>query len=350
MSLFNQNFLTWSNPSINRVTGPVGGWVELGRTTLGGTADDIAVTSLADKRYYMVLTSLLNSSTLNPVMRLNSDTGNNYAWRRSYNGAADTTGVSTQPYMLNGASGAYPSFSVGYYANLSSKEKLQINHWVGQNTAAATNAPVRDEEVGKHVQTSNPISAFTVNNQGAGDFASGSEVVVLGWDPDDTHTTNFWEELDTVTKSGSSTRFDSNTFTSKKYLWCQALVKSSGNTNITLQVGNSTIDTGNNYSYRRSADGGADTTGTSTNGANLSPSSVSVNQYLNFFIINNSANEKLIQGWKVSQGTAGAGTAPNRVEFTEKWANTSNQIDIIGMITSTNNFTTGSEMRIWGSN
>jgi hypothetical protein len=41
--------------------GGIGGWVELGRTTLGSAGDDITVSSLADKRYYMFLTSALNS-------------------------------------------------------------------------------------------------------------------------------------------------------------------------------------------------------------------------------------------------------------------------------------------------
>jgi hypothetical protein len=36
--------------------GGVGGWVELGRTTLGSNGTTIDITSLADKRYYMVLT------------------------------------------------------------------------------------------------------------------------------------------------------------------------------------------------------------------------------------------------------------------------------------------------------
>ena len=43
--------------------GGVGGWVELGRTTLGGTGSSIDVSSLSDKRYYMVLTNIIMNSS-----------------------------------------------------------------------------------------------------------------------------------------------------------------------------------------------------------------------------------------------------------------------------------------------
>jgi hypothetical protein len=46
----------------------------------------------------------------------------------------------------------------------------------------------------------------------------------------------------------------------------------------------------------------------------------------NMFIINNSANEKLVIAHVFDQNTAGAGTAPTREEAVGKWANTSAQI------------------------
>ena len=51
--------------------GVIGGWVELGRTTLGAAADTITVSSLADKRYYMILNSNLASGTINDNYILN---------------------------------------------------------------------------------------------------------------------------------------------------------------------------------------------------------------------------------------------------------------------------------------
>jgi hypothetical protein len=53
----------------------VGGWVELGRTTLGGTGTTITASSLADKRYYMVLMNNINTgSTPQVALRLGNST------------------------------------------------------------------------------------------------------------------------------------------------------------------------------------------------------------------------------------------------------------------------------------
>tara|TARA_R110000850_G_scaffold258164_1_gene384614 strand:+ start:218 stop:433 length:216 start_codon:yes stop_codon:yes gene_type:complete len=69
------------------------------------------------------------------------------------------------------------------------------------------------------------------------------------------------------------------------------------------------------------------------------------------FIINNSANEKLVIGHTVSAGTAGAGTAPEfRFEFVGKWANTSSQITNITLTNKgTGDYDTTSIMKVWGS-
>jgi len=68
------------------------------------------------------------------------------------------------------------------------------------------------------------------------------------------------------------------------------------------------------------------------------------------FIINNSANEKLIIGHISKEGTAGAGTAPNRSELAWKWANTSAQITSINFVnTDTGDLGTTSSLKVWGS-
>jgi hypothetical protein len=138
-------------------------------------------------------------------LRFNADSGTNYSNRVSTDGGADATTTSDTEITdtFGGATGIDPFYSY-YISNLSSKEKLVNEHFVSSWTAGAGNAPRRQERVGKWTNTSNAIDQITANNTGAGDYPIGSEVVVLGWDPADTHTTNFWEELASVDLSGGA--------------------------------------------------------------------------------------------------------------------------------------------------
>jgi hypothetical protein len=142
----------------------------------------------------------------------------------------------------------------------------------------------------------------------------------------------------------------SGTIPAKKYLWVQAYLKIASGT-VDSNLWRFNADTGNNYAARYSRDG-------ATDGANASISHMNINfgagtrnnQLINMFIINNSANEKLVTGSGISQGASGAGTAPNRLEFSPKWANTSSQITSI-QCTQGNalNFESGTIMKVWGS-
>ena len=326
----------------------VGGWVELGRTTLGSASDTITVSSLANKRYLMILGNTYSiGGQIRQMMRLNSDTGNNYSYRGSADGASDGTSVSrsNMPYTENNEN--VGEFSVSYISNYATKEKLSIGHTIGIGTAGAGTAPSRTEHVNKHVQTSNPISALNFINPETGDYASGSELVVLGWDPADTHTTNFWTELASVNATGSSQNLSSGTITAKKYLWVQTYCK--GQTADVNMIFNN--DTGATYARRYSSNGGADLTNASqTSLSNMPTNGATTPSLCNFFIINVSANEKLCFGQVISQNTAGAGTAPTRLEWACKWANTAAQITEIDLDSQTTNFSSDSMIKVYGSN
>ena len=331
----------------------VAGWVELGRTTLGVAGDNITISSLANKRYYMILRSV-KGTTVGGVQasgQLGSgsiDTGSNYATRYNDNGGSDGT-LTSRIHGFDGYNGT-PEFTVQYISNYSTKEKLVINSTVSQHTAGAGNVCNRRESVWKWSNTSNALDIYNCYNNGGDDLGSGSEVVVLGWDPADTHSTNFWTELASVNATGSTTSFDSGVFTAKKYLWIQGYVKSTTGQNVNIRVGNTTIDSGGNYSMRRSSDGAADNLQTSF--AAMAQLDSGNAQFFNLFIVNNATNEKLGIGHSVAQSTAGAGTAPSRTEFVGKWANTSNQINIIQFLNnagSPTNYTSASTMKVWGS-
>ena len=339
-----------------QASGGVGGWVELGRTTAGGASTTMTVSSIADKRYYMVL--YLDKGMAGAPARVttfNADTGSNYAWRYSFSGAADGTYGSATNLNAWADNNIYPQFAVQYISNLATKEKLMISHMVGQNTAGAGNAPTRTEFVGKWSNTANAISSLTVTC--TSNFNSGDEVVVLGWDPADTHTTNFWTELASVDLSGGL--IDTNVFTAKKYLWIQGYCIT-GTVSGGFQgmfVGNGTVDKTTSYSLRYSINGVSDgiAVNQSANGPFALTGQGGANSndisFFNIFVINNASNEKLFIGHNIfGNKTAGAGTANNRTECVAKWTNTSNQINRISVeYVGTGSLTAGT-LKVWGSN
>ncbi len=326
----------------------IGGWVELGRTTLGSAGDTISVSGLSNKRYYMTLENHTNTGgTLNGGWRFNADSATNYSYREQVDGGADNTITSVNRLPADFGAATEHGFQVNYLANLAVNEKLNIGHIVFANATGAGTAPVRREDVGKWVNTVDPVDEISmVNVAGAGSYDTGSEVVVLGWDPTDTHTNNFWEELDSFSfVSGSS--ISSNTFTAKKYLWFQGhYTVDSTNGNDRLRFNS---DSGTNYNIRSSINGASDGTDLSTTFAFVRvQGNQSQSVFFNTFIINVSAEEKLLITHNVYENAAGAGNAPIREEIVCKWTNTSSQITSMEIFRSAGNFTSG-DFKVWGS-
>jgi len=332
----------------------VGGWKELGRTTLGSANSALDVTSFADKRYYMILSSFDLSASGNPYSRYNSNGSAVYSSRTSTDGAADFSLTSNSNGLYGSISGvnANPYFVVDYASNLSAHEKFTHRHVTNRSTAGAANAPQRGESIGKMADTTNPLDDVNWHDVSGNNFNTDSECVVLGWDPDDTHTDNFWEELASVDLSGgASDTLSSGTFTAKKYLFVRAyMTATGGSARLALRLGNATLDSSANYCRRFSINQGADTTQTSTSATGFN-NNMSGAGYVEFFILNISGNEKLVIGHNVYWNTSGAATAPNREEMAGKWVNTSNQANILAMFDSggTGQFGTGSFMTVWGS-
>tara|TARA_R110002110_G_C13318364_1_gene705854 strand:+ start:49 stop:1110 length:1062 start_codon:yes stop_codon:yes gene_type:complete len=331
----------------------VGGWKEVARTTLGTAGDVISVTNIPNKRYYQVLCyPTRGSGDISAVYRLNNDSTSTYAYRTSDNGGTDSISGGSGDDKLNIVGGNNQAkFFVGHIANLAGKEKLIINDSVTTNyTGSASNAdPKRRQFVGKWVNTSDSINRIDCINQQGGNFGVGSELVVLGYDPDDSHTTNFWEQLTSVDYNASTPdELDTGTITAKKYLWVQAFVNTTGTQD--NQAFRFNGDTGNNYGLRDSADGGTDTTSSPYNYLRTCVGDEG-NNFVNAFIINNTTTEKLIISHAVKLSTSGTGTAPERNESVGKWANTSAQITSIKLWQSGGgSFASGAIMKVWGSN
>lgn len=169
-------------------TGASGGiwWEEIGRTTLGSAADTITVSSLPARKYLSVFISVLQTvGAVNRRIRFNGDTGSNY--NTTYNvisnsvntpnsQTADTSGIT-------GTGAAQSSFTHLDIVNTSSKLKMfnGLTLQTDETVSSATTSAITVSFAGVWNNT-NQINQIDVINLSAGDFATGSEIVVLGHD------------------------------------------------------------------------------------------------------------------------------------------------------------------------
>lgn len=157
-------------------------WEEVGRTTLAIAGDVITVSAIPARKFLMVIGRFQDTGgTINGSLTVNGDTGTNYAYRTSGNGGADSTTVSNASIGIAAVTVACPWHCLITINNISGDEKTMISHTSHAGTAGAGNAPSRSEVAAKWV-TGTQISSMTITNSGTGDYAIGSELIVLGHD------------------------------------------------------------------------------------------------------------------------------------------------------------------------
>jgi hypothetical protein len=158
-------------------------WEEIGRTALTVAGDTITISSLPARKYLRVLFSIINASgAISLNLTFNNDTGSNYGWRKSVSSAADLGLAPAQRWTLDvgGGTTTFPVHGSLDIVNISAQEKVGWGMLAPQAGGGATSAPIRIEFAGKWAYTSGLISRLDFTNLDAGDYAIGSEVIVLG--------------------------------------------------------------------------------------------------------------------------------------------------------------------------
>ena len=151
---------------------------ELGRTTLTTAGDTITVSSIPARKYLKIIISWTNTGgAVSGGLRFNGDTGTNYAFRYTAN-TVNGSGLSATSFASFGGETGYAETEV---LNVASLIKVGKAISTSGNSAAGTAPDYVDFWI-KWVNTSAQINSVTFFNAGAGDFAIGSEVVVLGKD------------------------------------------------------------------------------------------------------------------------------------------------------------------------
>ena len=157
-------------------------WNKLGTTTLGSAGDTITVSGMTTSKFKILLAHTLDTGgAIYQGLQFNSDTTNDYAVRKSYNGGADATFGTVGQMQFMGNAFASDIFGLGYLVDINGEEKLFIGFSVAENAAGAATAPTREEQADKYIEGAD-ITAANLNNTSAGDYATNSNLSVIGSD------------------------------------------------------------------------------------------------------------------------------------------------------------------------
>lgn len=343
--------------------GNFGSWREIARATTTSLVDGFEVTGLPKKDYYWVLFHTPfqdpNGSGLTG-MRFNGDGlpfPGNYPNRSSENGNPDTTITNNTAIDvgINQVTGE-DEFGSYFIDNTDKKlEHLVQGHTVGSGliTHPSPNAPSRLVSVSKWENPNKEfINTIRLDNVVGGNFEIGAELVVLGWDRNDTPNIaqNFWEHLGTSIATTTVVDLTLN-FAVKKYLWLQIFENQFGPQpiNIDLRVGIGGVeDSGTKYSQRISVNGGADAATTLRTDTVTDLDNVQRAVYYNCFIVNPNGREKLAY---MIQGTYSVNiSGGSRFEVAWKFNEETGQINFIRIFRRVANggLNAGSRIDIWG--
>lgn len=157
-------------------------WHEIARSTLTVAGDTIVADSIPAVKYLkIVLMGIASGGTLDTSIRFNNDTGTNYAGRWD-SGGAHATSVSQTALPLESGSVASAGviLSTIEILNIATSPKIGVFNAVGVTTVGAGTAPTNLVGSYEWVNTSAQINRIDFINGGTGNFAVGSEIIVMG--------------------------------------------------------------------------------------------------------------------------------------------------------------------------
>ena len=178
--------------------------MRLAHVALSSSGDSLDTGAFTAKDYLWVQIKRYRTGSVNSRIRVNGDSGSNYAHR--YSGGANSYSESTsttQTSIYSHAATSNESLTNYFITNKADKEKLMIIEEVNGGAAGAGNAPARAEVVAKWTNTSDQITSIQCINTDSGDLTSGTYITVFGAS-DDVIT----DEKTTLTNIPANTRYE----------------------------------------------------------------------------------------------------------------------------------------------
>ena len=357
-------------------------WKEIKRFTATGSQNELDTGTFTAKDYLMFLIYIpIVSNNHDPKLTFNgdSDSANTYDFLRSTAGgaAATTTGTYYTDLYMHGGDAA--QFVVGEIINTGTHKNIRYQG-VTSGTAGTTACARREWYCAYN--NSSAITSMKVHSGTGTDynFPSGSEIVVLGMDKDETATTGanatpahdqlgggtdapFWNQLAAIDPLTETGEMHTSEFADKNYLYMElfAARTTDGNKGIFPNDDNSSSTTPCTFVANAN---GQDSDG----GGGAAREAVQItyadnNDEFSFtrcWIANPDDKEKLFIVQTVEAASSSDGyndqNAPQRAEMAGKWTATNEGIEKLSVSDgdgrvggSYGNFKTGSFMRVWGN-
>jgi hypothetical protein len=166
------------------ISNPKEWWQEIGRTTLTVAGDTITVSGLPPRKHLKIIVlELATGGTLDTSMRFNSDSSTNYNYNYSiFDGNTNTnsTGQTGLPLETGTVASGDHNKATVEVLNIAAREKTAEVRALKHVAASPGGSPFF--VFARWANTSVEINRVDVINTGTGDFAIGSEVIVLGHD------------------------------------------------------------------------------------------------------------------------------------------------------------------------
>ena len=346
-------------------------WKELpsSRTIVtGSAASSLATPTFAEKDNLMFMYHIIASGATVTGLHFNTDNSSeNYSTAISTNGSANS-GDTTQDTLVGiHPSTSYEAWGYGFIRNkLSGKKTIQI--YSMSNNATGTSGVINNT---KYFGSWNPdtaserISKMTLTTSGS-NLGVGTEIVVLGFDDDETATTgasaspshtdtNFWQQIGKDDLDSGSGTLDVTISSPKKYMMVQYHCIPDGNIDVAARVGISgSVATTDSYYRKQECDnyGTFQTDGTAApilpwgkgSGGTYDATGIG-------YMVNKDGSEKMWLAVGQDNGGDGAGNVGAVRENSGKFITTSGLVNIFQLFEygQSGQLGSGTEVTVWGS-
>ncbi len=260
--------------------------------------------------------------------------------KQTFTGIVDTAG--TQITSVVWTAGSNQSHSLGatvvdyatatHISMISKGLSVSLNQNGTLKTNSVTTTNITDSNVTVDKLASNAVTTAKIADDAVTD--------------DKLDYPRFWQEIARTTLTVAGDTITVSSIPARKYLRVIIYTTNSGQISQLLRFNN---DSAANYSYTTSSLGAADTSTVSSTGVSIT-GGATYQMYTTIEIMNTATLEKIGYFKRFNSNTAGAATAPTRMEGAFKWVNTSVQINRIDVTnpSGSGDFAIGAEIIVLG--